>query len=170
LRRCFATYIIGVESECLLEVWDFPELELVSLRGARRRSNLGVAQCGQMSEQIAAPSRRPARRMARNDTGLRRCRTSTCRESGDVLQFQNPPESPFAKGGLRGIGGQGVEIGFVQRVLWTPLLDSRLRGNDTGTSAWVCRGAKPLCRGFGGVPQSSFLFPLEWGIKGVDRT
>ncbi len=32
----------------------------------------------------------------------------------------------------------------------------------------VCRGAKPLCRGFGGVPQLSLIFPRDWGTKGVE--
>jgi hypothetical protein len=39
----------------------------------------------------------------------------------------------------------------------------------TSTSARVCRGAKPLCRGFGGVPQTTQSPPQEWGIKGVER-
>jgi hypothetical protein len=30
-------------------------------------------------------------------------------------------------------------------------------------------GRSPFCRGFGGVPQFSFLIPQEWGIQGVEN-
>jgi len=31
----------------------------------------------------------------------------------------------------------------------------------------VCRWAKPLCWGFGGIP--NLEFPQDWGIEGVER-
>jgi hypothetical protein len=79
-------------------------------------------------------------------------------------------------------------------------LDSRLRGNDRGKAIpctyscgmWgqlpeqascnlgascasvpatgVCRGAKPLCRGFGGVPQLLFSSPKIGGLRGLTES
>jgi hypothetical protein len=63
--------------------------------------------------------------------------TRPCRGFGGVPQ--NPPESPFDKGGLRGIGGQGVESEF-----WNTLCNAPRRGwgdqgvkSGSGSSQWL---------------------------------
>jgi hypothetical protein len=110
---------------------------------------------------------------------------SPCRGLGCPLF---PSSSPKI-GGPRGLkeGCKTVLAGFAlpaATVPWAAALDSRLRGNDRGgsllmaslklapTRVWpgVCRGAGPLCRGFGGSPSFRYSIPQEWGIKGVDET
>jgi hypothetical protein len=87
--------------------------------------------------------------------------THLCRGLGGVPQLHNPPESPFVKGGLRGIGARGLkeslEIGLAGFASlyppynWIPACAGMIRLRRTG--AW-------------GVPTSSFLSPKTGGQGG----
>jgi hypothetical protein len=78
---------------------------------------------------------------------------------------------PFSKGGFQGVLGTGgtPKPPAGESPPEPPCVHPPSRtGEDTvsASSTGKCRGAKPLCREFEGVPRSIFLCPQEWGIKG----
>jgi hypothetical protein len=87
--------------------------------------------------------------------------------------IQNPPESPFAKGGLREFGGQGVEGWYGD----SAFLDSRFPASArtgpvfTRTSfAGMTEESVRLRRtgSFGVSPKSFYLPPKSGGSEGVE--
>jgi len=59
-------------------------------------------------------------------------------------------------------GSRGLNREDYKSLLWDPLLDSRLRGNDSRG----CEGFVPA-EGLGVSPKPP-ISPHEWGTKGVD--
>ena len=62
---------------------------------------------------------------------------------------------------------------FEMRGSITPAIRRHHTGQGNGRQipreTGVCRGAKPLCRGFGGVPQLLSTVPHDWGTEGVEE-
>jgi hypothetical protein len=72
--------------------------------------------------------------------------------------FPFPVSTRTSSAGMTEEGARDSSLPKVWRVCFT----------FTSTSARACRGAKPLCRGFGGVPQLSYS-PPKRGARGLKQ-
>jgi hypothetical protein len=124
---------------------------LVSLRGAERRSNL---RAGHEARQTHRLPRLPL-------AGL-----------GEWLEMTGSGvlEARSLDSRLRGNDTRGCE-GLVPagslRVCLSPSPSSSPVKGEESRPTGMCRGAKPLCRGFGGVPQFPLLSPKTGGQRGL---
>jgi hypothetical protein len=94
---------------------------------------------------------------------------------GGVPSIPNSLESPFSKGGLRGLklSTETLAAGFASLYAayncdWIPSHEGHstlcpYNGHE------VCRGAEPLCRESEGVPQVLFSVPPRMGARGLNR-